>query len=178
MKKAEISTSMLVWIIIAIIAMVVFVIFFTGKSAGLFGQFKEAGPSESDTSRDACQIACNMAKANNDCVGWCSKKTSSGAACKDVTTNCAVKKSDGTACPTCPASTPTYTQATCTDTDGEKHTTKGTVSGIKEDGSTFTYTDRCSLTGNVYEYWCESNEPHSAEAPCSSGKTCSDGACS
>ena len=75
MKRAEISSTMLVFIVIAIIAMTVFVIFFTGKSAGLFGQF---GRIEPNTADDACQIACNQAKVSHNCATWCFKMYGEG----------------------------------------------------------------------------------------------------
>ena len=75
---------MLVFIAIAIIAMVMFIIFFTGKSADLFSQFGQVSPSENQTARDVCQIACNNAKLRNDCEGWCAEKASTGEYCYEL----------------------------------------------------------------------------------------------
>lgn len=70
MKRAEISSTMLVFIIIAVIAMALFITFFYFRGADLFGQFGQISPSESETARDACQIACNSAKLRSTCDEW------------------------------------------------------------------------------------------------------------
>ena len=89
---------MLIIIIIAVFAMAIFIIFFTGKSADLFGQFGNVEPS---TERDSCQIACNQAKINNDCEGWCTKATNTGTKCIDLGITCDIKTSEGTPCSAC-----------------------------------------------------------------------------
>lgn len=101
MKRASVSINMLVVIVIAITAMTIFILFFTGKSAGLFSQFSKVSPSESDTDMEVCQIACNNAKISKSCLSWCNKLYGEGPEKCYEKMECNFKDAEGKLC-TCP----------------------------------------------------------------------------
>ena len=71
------------------------------------------------------------------------------------------------------------TTPTCTDTDGQTLTTKGTVSGIYQNGASYSFKDICSVQypNKVSEGFCIGTDPASAWQTCPSGNNCVDGAC-
>ena len=68
-------------------------------------------------------------------------------------------------------------EPSCTDSDGGKnYYVKGTVTFESNDGSK-TYTDECSSSSNLMEFYCKNKIVQSQQITCPSGYTCQDGAC-
>ncbi len=70
MKRGSISIYMVFAIIIALIAMTIFLIFFTGRSAGLFSSWKQVEPGDTELANNKCLIACNTASLTSNCEDW------------------------------------------------------------------------------------------------------------
>jgi hypothetical protein len=69
--------------------------------------------------------------------------------------------------------------ATCTDTDGQSLTTKGTVSGTYINGVAWSFSDSCSVAypNKVSEAYCVGTNPSSDWFDCPTGSSCADGKC-
>jgi len=98
------------------------------------------------------------------------------------TPQCYINYVNGTPAPTCGTCTPDCSghMNFCTDSDGGRvYDVRGSVSGIHQNGTSFNYTDGCSTSINLVEYYCSGALPLNENKNCQTlgYAGCTNGAC-